>query len=109
MKVKEFENTCIYCGDVLPEGRTVCPKCACSEAEHFQKAMSRKLPQISHTEFKVDDVREQSFRQGYTTGFNEGMKHACELKQENEWLKRKIIILEQQAERAVHDIDSFYE
>lgn len=106
MKVKEFENTCIYCGDVLPEGRTVCPKCAYSEAEHFEKAMSRK---ISNTEFKVNDAVEQAFRQGYTTGFTEGMKAACEIKQENERLKRRIIILEQQAERAVHDIDSFYE
>lgn len=107
MKVKEFENTCIYCGDVLPEGRTVCPKCAYSEAEHFEKTMSRKIPQ--HTEFKVNDAAEQAFRQGYTTGFSEGMKQACEIKQENERLKRRIIILEQQADKAIHDIDAEYE
>ena len=109
LKVKEFENTCIYCGDVLPEGRTVCPKCAYSEAEHFEKAMSSKIPQISHTEFKVDDVREQSFREGYIKGLEEGMKTACVIKQENEWLKRKVIILEQQANKTAHDIDAEYE
>jgi flagellar biosynthesis/type III secretory pathway protein FliH len=62
-----------------------------------------------HTEFKVDDVREQSFRQGYATGFNEGMKAACELKQQNEQLKRRIVILEQQANKTVYDTDGCYE
>jgi NurA-like 5'-3' nuclease len=80
--------------------------CGQSEADHFEKAMSRKLEQ---PEFKVDDVQEQTFREGYTTGFEEGMKIACEIKQENEQLKRRIIILEQQASNTAYDIDSFYE
>jgi flagellar biosynthesis/type III secretory pathway protein FliH len=104
--VPEFENTCIYCGSVIPEGSHVCPNCLKTEAEAFEKAMSRKIEQ---PEFKPDDINEQAFRQGYTTGFSEGMKTACEIKQENEQLKRRIIILEQQASKAVHDIDSFYE
>lgn len=100
--VPEFENTCIYCGSVIPEGSHVCPNCLKTEAEAFEKAMSRKLEQ---PEFKPDDAIEQAYRQG----LNEGFKHACEIKQENEWLKRKVIILEQQANRAVHDIDAEYE
>lgn len=60
-------------------------------------------------EFEIDDQYEQSFREGYITGFNEGMKAACEIKQENERLKRRIIILEQQASNTVHDIDAEYE
>ena len=109
MIVREPDNLCVICGATIPEGRQTCPMCGQSEADHFEKAMSRKISQISHTEFKVDDVREQSFRQGYTTGFTEGMKQACEIKQENERLKRRIIILEQQASRVVHDIDAEYE
>lgn len=106
MIVREPDNLCVICGAVIPEERQVCPICGQSEAEHFEKAMSRKLEQ---PEFKPDDAIEQSFRQGYTTGFTEGMKAACEIKQENERLKRRIIILEQQASRAVHDIDAEYE
>lgn len=100
--VPEFENTCIYCGAVIPEGHTVCPNCLKTEAEHFEKAMSRKIEQ---PEFKVDDAIEQAYKQGMV----EGMKHACEIKQENERLKRRIIILEQQVDKAIHDIDAEYE
>lgn len=60
-------------------------------------------------EFEIDDQYEQSFREGYIKGFEEGMKAACEIKQENECLKRRIIILEQQASNTVHDIDAEYE
>ena len=38
---------------------------------------------------KVNDEVEQAFRQGYTTGFNEGMQHACIIKSDNERLKRE--------------------
>lgn len=60
-------------------------------------------------EFEIDDRYEQSFREGYTTGFNEGMKAACNIKQENEQLKRRIVILEQQANKTVYDTDRCYE
>lgn len=100
--VPEFENTCIYCGSVIPEGSHVCPNCLKTEAEAFEKAMSRKIEQ---PEFKPDDAIEQAYRQG----LNEGFKHACEIKQENEWLKRKVIILEQQANKTVFDTDGCYE
>lgn len=60
-------------------------------------------------EFEIDDQYEQSFREGYIKGFEEGMKAACEIKQENEWLKRKVIILAQQANKRIDDVDSFYE
>lgn len=102
MIVREPDNLCVICGATIPEGRQACPMCGQSEADHFEKAMSRKL---ETPEFKPDDAIEQAYRQG----LNEGFKHACEIKQENEWLKRKVIILEQQASRAVHDIDAEYE
>lgn len=100
--VPEFENTCIYCGAVIPEGHTVCPNCLKTEAEHFEKAMSRKLEQ---PEFKPDDAIAQAYKQGMA----EGMKHACEIKQENEQLKRRIVILENQANKVVYDTDGCYE
>lgn len=102
MIVPEFENTCIYCGAVIPEGHTVCPNCLKTEAEHFEKAMSRKLEQ---PESKPDDAIEQAYKQGMA----EGMKHACEIKQENEQLKRRIVILENQANKTVYDTDECYE
>ena len=67
-------------------------------AEHFEKAMSRKLEQ---PEFKPDDAIEQAYKQGMA----EGMKHACEIKQENEQLKRRIAILENQANKTAYDTD----
>lgn len=102
MIVREPDNICVCCGSIIPEGMQICPICRQSEADYFEKAMSRKLEQ---PEFKPDDAIEQAYRQGMA----EGMKHACEIKQENEQLKRRIVILENQANRAVHDIDAEYE
>lgn len=106
MVVKALDNLCVICGAVLPEGRQVCPICGMKDnIEGYAQLIRKPNP----PEFKVDDTQEQAFRQGYLTGFNEGMKAACEIKQENERLKRRIIILEQQASNKVYDIDGCYE
>jgi len=91
MIVKEPDNLCVICGAVIPEGRMICPICG-----------TKEIPKPT-PEFKVDDTQEQAFRQGYLTGFNEGMKAACELKQQNEQLKRRIVVLENQARNSVDD------
>ena len=109
MIVREPDNLCVICGAVIPEERQVCPICGTKdEAESFAQLIRKETPKPV-PEFKVDDTQEQAFRQGYTTGFTEGMKAACELKQENERLKRRIIILEQQASNTAHDTDGCYE
>lgn len=109
MIVREPDNLCVICGATIPEGRQVCPICGTKDDVESYAKLIRKDTAKPEVEFKVDDKYEQSFRQGYLTGFNEGMKAACEIKQENERLKRRIIILEQQANRVVHDIDAEYE
>lgn len=118
MIVKEPDNLCVICGTVIPEGRMICPMCGTKDdVESYAKLIRTDLPKEDEplakaaveTALKIKDECEQAFRQGYLTGFSEGMKAACEIKQENERLKRRIIILEQQASRAVHDIDAEYE
>lgn len=109
MIVKEPDNLCVICGAVIPEERQACPICGTKDnIEGYAQLIKKETPK-SVPEFKADDTQAQTFRRGYTTGFSEGMKAACEIKQENERLKRRIIILEQQASRAVHDIDAEYE
>ena len=109
MIVREPDNLCVICGAVIPEERQVCPICGTKdEAESFAQLIRREIPKPV-PEFKVDDRYEQSFREGYIKGFEEGMKAACELKQENERLKRRIIILEQQASNTAYDTDGCYE
>lgn len=118
MTVREPDNLCVICGAVLPEGRQVCPICGTKDdVKSYAKLIRTDLPKEDEplakaaleTALKIKDECEQAFRQGYLTGFNEGMKAACEIKQENERLKRRIIILEQQASNTVHDIDAEYE
>lgn len=107
MVVKALDNLCVICGAQIPEGRQVCPICGTKDnIEGYAQLIRKPKPA---PEFKVDDTQEQAFRQGYLTGFNEGMKAACNIKQENEQLKRRIVILENQANKAVHDIDAEYE
>lgn len=118
MIVKEPDNLCVICGTVIPEGRMICPMCGTKDdVESYAKLIRTDLPKEDEplakaaveTALKIKDECEQAFRQGYLTGFSEGMKAACEIKQENEQLKRRIVILENQANRAVHDIDAEYE
>ena len=78
MKVQSMDNLCVMCGAVIPEGRQACPHCEASVYETTNRIMS-----------KVNDEVEQAFRQGYTTGFEEAMKTACGLKQENARLQRE--------------------
>ena len=78
MKVKTPDNMCVMCGTVIPEGRQACPHCAAAVSETTDNIMT-----------KVNDELEQAFRQGYTTGFEEAMKTACGLKQENARLQRE--------------------
>ena len=107
MTVREPDNLCVICGAQIPEGRQVCPICGTKDdAESFAQLIRKPK---SVPEFKVDDTQEQAFRQGYLTGFNEGMKAACELKQQNEQLRRRIVVLENQARNTVDDIDGEFE
>lgn len=107
MIVREPDNLCIICGAQIPEGRMICPMCGTKdEAEAFAQLIRKPKPA---PEFKVDDTQEQAFRQGYLTGFNEGMKAACELKQQNEQLRRRIVVLENQARNTVDDVDGEFE
>lgn len=118
MIVKEPDNLCVVCGTIIPEGRMICPICGTKdEAEAFAQLIRRKIPKEEHplataardTALKIKDECEQAFRQGYLTGFNEGMKAACELKQQNEQLRRRIVVLENQARNTVDDIDGEFE
>lgn len=86
MVVKTPENLCVICGSTIPEGRQYCPMCGASEGDCFEKAMSRPIPAA---EFNVKDELEQAYHQGYAAGFKEGMKHTCEIKTDNERLKRE--------------------
>lgn len=62
-------------------------------------------------EFEIDDQYEQSFREGYIKGFEEGMKAACELKQQNEQLRKDNAILRAAIERRDNENnqDGWYE
>ena len=109
MTVREPDNLCVICGAVLPEGRMICPICGTKdEAESYAQFIRKPKPA---PEFKVDDTQEQAFRQGYLTGFNEGMKAACELKQQNVQLRKDIAILRAAIERrdSENNQDGWYE
>ena len=100
MIVREPDNLCVICGAVLPEGRQACPHCEATVSETTDKIMA-----------KVNDELEQAFRQGYLTGFNEGMKAACELKQQNAQLRKDNAILRAAIERRDNENnqDGWYE
>lgn len=59
-----MDNTCVCCGEIIPEGAQVCP--ICSEGDTFRVAMARPIS----AEFKVKDEVEQAFREGYIEGRN---------------------------------------
>ena len=107
MIIKYPENLCIICGSTIPEGKLICPTCGATEADMFEGVK----PEKEQPEFKVDDAIEQAYHQGYSMGFNEGVKHTCEIKQDNERLKRENAMLRSQIESRmrVDDIDSEYE
>lgn len=118
MIVREPDNICVICGAQIPEGRQVCPICGTKDdVESYAKLIRTDLPKEDEplakaaveTALKIKDECEQAFRQGYLTGFNEGMKAACELKQQNEQLRRRIVVLENQARNTVDDIDGEFE
>lgn len=102
MIVRAMDNTCIICGNVIPEGKQYCPICGTTEGDIFGKLMGRKLDitQPEEEVFEIKDELEQAYRQG----FNEGFKHACELKQENARL-RALIEHKQRDE----NVDGWYE
>lgn len=109
MVVRTPDNLCVVCGSIIPEGRMICPICGTKDnIEGYAQLIRKEIPK-SAPEFKVDDSQEQAFRQGYLTGFNEGMKAACELKQQNEQLRRRIVVLENQARNTVDDVDGEFE
>ena len=120
MIVKEPDNLCVICGAVLPKGRQVCPICGTKDdVESYAKLIRTDLPKEDEplakaaleTALKIKDECEQSFREGYTTGFNEGMKAACELKQQNAQLRKDNAILRAAIERrdSENNQDGWYE
>ena len=109
MIVREPDNLCVICGAQIPEGRMICPICGTKDnIEGYAQLIRKPKPA---PEFKVDDTQEQAFRQGYLTGFNEGMQHACIIKSDNERLKRENAFLRGQLEARsrIDDIDAEYE
>lgn len=88
MIVKEVDNLCVCCGNIIPEGMQVCPICTNSDKE---------------PEFKIDDVIEQAFRQGYDSGFNTAIKRLCDTKQDVERLKRENAMLKSRIEAYNND------
>ena len=100
MKVQSMDNLCVMCGAVIPEGRQACPQCEAAVSETTDKTIT-----------KVNDELEQAFRQGYTTGFDTGMKIACELKQQNTQLRKDNAILRAAIERrdSEENKDGWYE
>ena len=104
MIVKEMENTCIVCGKIIPEGKLVCPMCGTTESDVYGKF---RMNLIQPEPFTVKDEVEQAYRQG----FEAGMKHSCEIKTENERLKREIAFLKGQLESRlrIDDMDGEYE
>lgn len=100
MKVKTPDNLCVMCGTVIPEGCQACPHCEAAVSETTDKIMA-----------KVNDEPEQAFREGYTTGFDAGMKHSCIIKSDNERLKREVAFLKGQliSRNRIDDMDGEYE
>lgn len=108
MIVREPDNLCVICGTVIPEGRMICPMCSTKDdVESYAKIIRTDLPKEDEplakaaveTALKIKDECEQAFRQGYLAGFNEGMKAACELKQQNAQLRKDNAILRAAIER----------
>lgn len=94
MIVRTADNLCVCCGAIIPEGRHICGVCSAVNGKPEEQP-----------EFKTDDLTEQAFRQGYVSGFENGMKAACGLKQENEQLKRENAMLRSVAESRVRGDD----
>ena len=95
MQVKAADNLCIVCGGLIPEGRHTCPYCEAAV----------------HESTSINDELEQAFRQGYTTGFEAGMKTACDLKQQNAQLRKDNAVLRAAIERRDNENnqDGWYE
>lgn len=103
MIIRYPENLCCICGAEIPSGRMICPACGATEATMFEKCESVPIP--GEPEFKVDDTIEQAFREGYTKGFEEGSKHSCIIKQDNERLKRENAFLRGRLESRFEEDD----
>lgn len=109
MVVKTPDNLCVVCGSIIPEGRMICPMCGTKDNIEGYAQLIRS--DTSKPELKTDGLAEQTFREGYIKGFNEGMKHSCEVRQDNERLKRENAFLKGQLEARsrVDDMDGEYE
>ena len=101
MIIRYPENLCCICGAEIPSGRMICPACGATEADMFEGVNLES----SKPEFKVDDEVEQAFREGYTKGFEEGSKHSCIIKQDNERLKRENAFLRGRLESRFEEDD----
>lgn len=110
MLVQTADNLCVICGAIIPEGKQYCPMCGTTESDIFDKSICKDIPNKPE-EFKTNDEIEQAFREGYTTGFDAGMKHSCIIKSDNERLKRENAFLKAQIEtrNRVDDIDGCYD
>ena len=58
-----MDNTCVCCGEIIPEGAQVCP--ICSEGDTFRAVMARP---VQRADFKIRDEVEQAFRECYIEG-----------------------------------------
>lgn len=59
-------DRCISCGEGIPEGRQVCPKCSGNEGTAFEKLMQNK-----DVQFEIDDRIEAAYHQGFEAGYSQ--------------------------------------
>lgn len=94
MIISQFDNTCIVCGAVIPESYQVCPICGATESTLFEACKPTPIAEPQPEVKPIDEIE-----QAYRKGIQEGMKQACEIKQENQQLKHDITILKAAIER----------
>lgn len=61
-----MEDRCVVCGDKIPEGRQVCPRCSGNEGTAFEKLMQNK-----DVQFEIDDRIEAAYHQGFEAGYSQ--------------------------------------
>lgn len=97
-----MEDRCVICGDKIPEGRQVCPKCSGNEGTAFESLMKRK-----DIQFEIDDRIESAFRSGFEEGKRQvEEKHLSECRQISEYdIENKA--LKELLRKAIDTLDEF--
>lgn len=54
MIVREMDNTCIICGEIIPKGKLSCPMCVTTESDVFGMLMGRNQT-VQPESFTVKD------------------------------------------------------